>query len=205
MPTQWMIRYFLLLKLIFSFPSGMQKTLYWSITIVGIQNIYILITLSSSLFCFVKITLFIYFWLSGSLLLCGLSSSCREWGLLSSCREWRSLSSCREWGLLSSCREWGLLSSCREWGPSLVVESSSSLVVESGASSCNVWASHCGGFSVEPRLSGMWTSVVVACGLSSCSYWAGEHRLKSCGNGLSCSGAHGIFLDRGSNPHLLPW
>ena len=37
-------------------------------------------------------------------------------------------------------------------------------------------------------------------GFSSCGSWALERRLSSCGTGLSCSTACGIFLDQGSNP-----
>ena len=36
---------------------------------------------------FFNITLFTYVWLAGSLLLCGLFSSCGEWGSFSSCGE----------------------------------------------------------------------------------------------------------------------
>ena len=42
-------------------------------------------------------------------------------------------------------------------------------------------------------------------GLTSCSSQVLEHRLSSCGTGLSCHMASGIFLDQGSNPCLLRW
>ena len=42
-------------------------------------------------------------------------------------------------------------------------------------------------------------------GVSSCGSWALEHRLSSCGHGLSCSAAYGIFPDQGSNLFLLHW
>ena len=48
-------------------------------------------------------------------------------------------------------------------------------------------------------------SVVVACGLMSCGSPPLEHRLNSCGHGLSCSLASGISLDQKSNPCLLHW
>ena len=50
------------------------------------------------------------------------------------------------------------------------------------------------------RLWGMWVSVVVARGRSSCSYWALEHRLSSCGHGLSCSAAYGNLPGPGIDP-----
>ena len=48
-------------------------------------------------------------------------------------------------------------------------------------------------------------SVVVARGLSSCGSRALECRLSSCGTGLSCPMACGIFPDQGSNPCPLHW
>ena len=53
-------------------------------------------------------------------------------------------------------------------------------------SSCGAWASHCGGFSF-------------------CRAWTLGHKLSSCGAGVSCSLACGIFLDQGSNPCLMHW
>ena len=41
-------------------------------------------------YSFLHFNYLIYFWLSGSLLLCGLFSSCGEWELLSSCSTWAS-------------------------------------------------------------------------------------------------------------------
>ena len=41
--------------------------------------------------------------------------------------------------------------------------------------------------------------------LSSCGSWALEHRLNSCGHGLSCPVACRIFLDQEPNPCLLHW
>ena len=52
---------------------------------------------------------------------------------------------------------------------------------------------------------GIQASVVVARGLSSCSSWALECRLSSCGHGLRCSMASGIFPNQGLNPCLLHW
>ena len=55
-----------------------------------------------------------------------------------------------------------------------------------------------------------WLSLFVASGGCSpshgssspcCGSWALEHRLGSCGHGLSCPVACGVFLDQGSNPH----
>ena len=55
----------------------------------------------------------------------------------------------------------------------------------------------------EQGLYGTWALGVAAHGLSSCGSWALEHRFNSCG--LSCSVAHGILLDQGSNLSLLHW
>ena len=55
------------------------------------------------------------------------------------------------------------------------------------------------------RALGVQTSVVVACELSSCGSLALERRLSSCGHGLSCSAACGIFPDQGSNRCPLHW
>ena len=90
-----------------------------------------------------------------------------------------------------------------------------SLVAESGGYS---WL-RCVGFSLRWLLllrstgsrhesissCGTRASVVVALGLSSCGSRALEHRLSSCGAGLSCSAACGIFPDQGSNPCPLHW
>ena len=70
---------------------------------------------------------------------------------------------------------------------------------------CGVRASHCGSFSCGAWALGPRASVVVACRLSSCGSWALECRLSSCGHGLSCSVACGIFLDQGLNPCPLHW
>ena len=48
-------------------------------------------------------------------------------------------------------------------------------------------------------------SVVATRGLNSCGSQALEHRLNSCSQRLSCSVAHGIFLDQGSNSSILHW
>ena len=74
------------------------------------------------------------------------------------------------------------------------------LVVASGGYSL-LW---CTGFSL------CWLLFVVehgleVCGLSSCGLQALERRLSSCGAGLSCSTACGIFPDQGSNPYPLHW
>ena len=63
----------------------------------------------------------------------------------------------------------------------------------------SVQASHCRGFSC----CGAWALGQV--GFSNCSSQALEHRLNSCGHGLNCSSACGIFLAQGSNPCLLHW
>ena len=64
-------------------------------------------------------------------------------------------------------------------------------------SSCGVWASHRGGFSVaEHGLKGAWASVVSASWLQSTGSRAAVHV-------LSCSAACGIFPDQGLNPCLL--
>ena len=77
------------------------------------------------------------------------------------------------WGLFSGCGEWRLLSRC------------------------NVWASHCGGFSCcGTRDLGSLGSVAAVTGLESTGSVVVAHE-------LSCSGACGIFLDQGSNPRLL--
>ena len=55
----------------------------------------------------------------------------------------------------------------------------------------------------EHELSGTQTSGAVARGLSRCLSRAPEQRLSSCGHGLSCSTARGIFPDQGLNPRLL--
>ena len=72
-------------------------------------------------------------------------------------------------------------------------------------SSCDVQASYCSGFSsCRARAPGSQASVVAA-------HWCDivarplEHRPSSCGTGLSCSEACGIFLDQGSNPCPLHW
>ena len=57
----------------------------------------------------------------------------------------------------------------------------------------------------EHGLEGTWASVVVVCGLSSCGTGALEHRLHSCGAGLSRSVTCGIFPEQGSCPWLLHW
>ena len=65
--------------------------------------------------------------------------------------------------------------------------------------SCSVWASHCGGFSVEAcQLQSTWASVAAAL------------RLLSTGsivvmNALSCPVVCGTFPDQGSNLCLLQW
>ena len=82
-----------------------------------------------------------------------------------------------------------------------------SLVVVRGLlSGCDAWASHCSGFSCcRAWALGTWVSVVAAHGFSSCGSWTLQHRLNSCGKGISCSVACGIFLDSGLNPCLLHW
>ena len=76
-------------------------------------------------------------------------------------------------------------------GLSLVVESGGySLVLAHGLHI--VVAS----FVVEHGLLGIWSSVVAACSLSSCISRAPKGRLRSCGTGLSCPKACGIFLDQ---------
>ena len=72
-------------------------------------------------------------------------------------------------------------------------------------SSCDVQASYCSGFSsCRARAPGSQASVVAA-------HWCDivarplEHRPSSCGTGLSCSEACGIFLDQRSNLCLLHW
>ena len=55
----------------------------------------------------------------------------------------------------------------------------------------------------EYGLSGMQTSEAAARGLSHCLSRAPEQRLRSCGHGLSCSTAPGIFPGQGLNPCLL--
>ena len=61
-------------------------------------------------------------------------------------------------------------------------------------SSCRAPASHCRGFPCcGARALGMRVLLAVA------------HELSSCGDGLSCSSAHGIFPDQGLNPRLLHW
>ena len=71
-------------------------------------------------------------------------------------------------------------------------------------SSCGARASHLLWLLVaEHGLRQVRASVVVACGLSVWGSWALEHRLSSCGTGLSRSVARGILLDQGSNPCLL--
>ena len=64
-----------------------------------------------------------------------------------------------------------------------------SLVVTSAGYSCSAWASHWEGFYCCCAK----TSGVVA------------HGLNSCGAGLSCSAACGIFPDQGLNQSLLHW
>ena len=61
-------------------------------------------------------------------------------------------------------------------------------------SSCLVWASCCGGFSLvaEHGLCGVWASVVAGRGLLSTGSVVVLH-------GLSCPMARRIFLDQGSN------
>ena len=64
---------------------------------------------------------------------------------------------------------------------------------------CGTWASHCGGFSYCRALA-------LGCvGFSSCSSWGLERRLSSCGHGLGCPKACGLFLDQGLDPCLLHW
>ena len=77
-----------------------------------------------------------------------------------------------------------------------------SLVAVSGSTlCCSVRASHCGGFSYcGAQALGMRASVVVASGLSSCGSRALERWFSSCGDGLSCSAACGIFPDQGLKP-----
>ena len=54
-------------------------------------------------------------------------------------------------------------------------------------------------FVEEHGLKGTWTSVVAGHGLSSCGSWVLEHRLSSCGDGLSCSEVCAMFPDQGLN------
>ena len=54
---------------------------------------------------------------------------------------------------------------------------------------CNVWASHCSGFSCCRALT------LGRTGLHSCSMWALEHGHSSCGVWACCSKACGIFPD----------
>ena len=62
------------------------------------------------------------------------------------------------------------------------------LVAESrGYSSCGAWASYCGGFSCGAQALGH-------AGFSSCCHWPLEHRVNSCGDGLSCLEACGILI-----------
>ena len=49
----------------------------------------------------------------------------------------------------------------------------------------------------------MWAPVGAACGLSSCGSLALEHRLNSCGHGLSCFAACGASPTQGLNPKFL--
>ena len=82
-------------------------------------------------------------------------------------------------------------SSCGERG--LLFVAVCGLLIAVASLCCRAWAL------------GAWASVVVPCGLSSSSSRALEHRLSSCGAGLSCSEACGIFPDQGSNPCPLHW
>ena len=60
-----------------------------------------------------------------------------------------------------------------------------------GYSDSGARAFHCGGWFCSARVLGSQCSVVAAWGLSSCSSQTPEHRLSSCGTGLSCSVAQG--------------
>ena len=77
---------------------------------------------------------------------------------------------------------------------------SCSLVVLSGGySSCYTQASHCGGFSCGAQALGN-------AGFSSCCYWPLEHRVSSCGDGLSCLEVCGILIPwAGIEPSPLHW
>ena len=61
------------------------------------------------------------------------------------------------------------------------------------------------GFSLRWLLLLLSTGSREQMGFSSCGSQAREHRLNSCGNGLSCSAACGIFSDQGVNLCLLHW
>ena len=82
---------------------------------------------------------------------------------------------------------------------SLLCADFSLVEVSGGYPSCGVLSSHCGGFSCcGAQALGHVGSVVMV------------PRLWDTGSvvvayGLSCSAACGIFLDEGSNPHLLRW
>ena len=65
---------------------------------------------------------------------------------------------------------------------------------------------YCGGFSGCGEWAlGAWASVAAVCGLSSFDSPALEHRLNSLAQGLSCTSAHGIFLDQRLNLCPLHW
>ena len=124
---------------------------------------------------FKKKNLFVYFWLSGSLLLCGLFSVVVSRGY--------SLLECVGFSLWclfllgSTGSRVCQLSNC-----------GSSVVVAHELSSCSTWAQqlqHMGSAVVAPRLQGT-GSIVAVCG-------------------LSCSVACGVFPDRGLNLCLLHW
>ena len=65
-------------------------------------------------------------------------------------------------------------------------------------SSCNMGASHCGGFACGTGTLGCTASVVTAPRVYSTDSVVVTHR-------LSCSGVCGILPDWGSNPCLLHW
>ena len=72
--------------------------------------------------------------------------------------------------------------------------------------SCIVQASHCGGASHwGAQAYGMQAPLAGARGPRSRGSRAPEHRLRSCGKGLSCSAVSGIFPDQGLNLCFLHW